>query len=294
MRRLLPAALLLAAACTALTRAAHATEAAEAQDAAGAASIPAVNPAETPAEQAATPSGPAEGWTLNAGPGVYVAPRYPGAAKSLAFPVIYQDIDYSGRFFSRGFDFLGVYAINNAVLQAGADLQLDPTWRHASDDARLHGLPNVNPALRARGFAQATVSLATLSVDLGQDISGQGQGLIANGDLYFSAPLGSWMLSAGPGLTWTNNRYMQTFFGVTAGQSAASGLPVHTVQSGVREWHANLAATGKLTERWSAVVSLTFARLVGDAGSSPVTASRRQLTSVLAVTYAFGHPARVQ
>ncbi|MGT2491205.1 hypothetical protein ACU4GD_13500 [Cupriavidus basilensis] len=44
-------------------------------------------------------------WKISAGPGIYVAPKLPGARDSLIYLIIYQDIDYKGRFFSRGFDF---------------------------------------------------------------------------------------------------------------------------------------------------------------------------------------------
>ena len=51
---------------------------------------------------------PASNWKISAGPGVYAAPDFPGSRRTLVYPIIYQDIDYGGRFFSRGFDLLGV------------------------------------------------------------------------------------------------------------------------------------------------------------------------------------------
>jgi len=237
--------------------------------------------------QTTAPSAPLDPWHVAVGPGIYVAPRYPGSSQLLVFPIVYQDIDYRGRFFSRGFDFLGVYAVNNVTVQAGADFQLDPTWRHSSDAPKLARLDNVDPTVRARAFVQATYSLATLSVDLAQDIAGQRQGLLANVDLLFSAPLGQWLLSVGPGTTWADSTYMQTFFGISPAQAGVSGLPVHPVDSGLREWHVNLYATGKISQHWSAALSVTYARLIGDAASSPVTSGRGQLTTMAALTWQF-------
>lgn len=226
-------------------------------------------------------------WRVAAGPGVYVAPRYPGAAHSLVFPVIYQDIDYRGRYFSRGFDLAGIYAVNTDAVQAGADLQFDPTWRHASDAPELRHLGNVNPTARARAFVQATYSLVTLSADIAQDIAGQHQGLLANGDLLFSLPAGQWLITAGPGLTWTDRTYMRTFFGISPAQASVSGLPVHPVDAGVREWHGNLYVTGNFGKYWSTVIGITLAKLRGDAATSPITVSRRQVTSMAALTWRF-------
>ncbi|WP_454727497.1 MULTISPECIES: MipA/OmpV family protein [Cupriavidus] len=238
-------------------------------------------------DTAADKTAPASNWKISAGPGVYVAPDFPGARSTLVYPIVYQDIDYGGRFFSRGFDLLGVYALNNEVWQIGADFQFDPTWRRAKDDHRLAGLGNVNMTMRARAFAQAQVSFITFSADVAQDIAGQGQGLVANGDVLFSLPAGKWLFTLGPGVTWTNGKYMQTFFGVTADQSARSGLAAHAVGAGLREWHANGIVSYEISRNWSALGSLTFARLEGDAASSPVTERRQQWTAMAALTYKF-------
>lgn len=241
--------------------------------------------ADAPAE--AKPDAPAGNWKIAAGPGVYVAPDFPGSRHALVYPIVYQDIDYAGRFFSRGFDFLGAYLLNNDVWQVGADFQLDPTWRRARDDARLNGLGDVQMTVRARAFAQAQISFVTLSADLAQDIGGQKQGLIANGDVLFSLPAGKWLFTMGPGVTWGNGQYMRTFFGVNAQQSRDSGLPVYSVGAGLREWHANAIVSYDISRRWSALGAVTFARLRGDAGASPITERRQQWTAMGALTYRF-------
>ncbi len=166
----------------------------------------------------------ASDWSVAIGPSVYVTPKYPGARTSFVFPWVDQEIEYKHRFFSKGTDFLGAYLANDDTWQVGGNFQLDPTWRHASDDARLAGLGNVNATVRAKAFAQYTVSFLTLSTDAEQDILGNRQGLIVNGDAYVSAPVGRWLFSLGAGLSWVNGQYMHTFFGVDEVQSARSGL----------------------------------------------------------------------
>ncbi|MGT2491204.1 MipA/OmpV family protein [Cupriavidus basilensis] len=70
--------------------------------------------------------------------------------------------------------------------------------------------------VRARAFAQAQVSFVTFSADVAQDIAGQGQGLIANGDILFSLPAGKWLFTLGAGTDVDQQqKYMRTFFGVT-------------------------------------------------------------------------------
>ncbi|MFP3891331.1 MipA/OmpV family protein [uncultured Ralstonia sp.] len=226
-------------------------------------------------------------WSVAIGPSVFVTPKYPGAKSSFVFPWIDQEIEYKHRFFSKGMDFAGVYLANDDTWQVGGNFQFDPTWRHAGDDARLNGLGNVNATVRAKAFAQYTVSFLTLSTDAEQDILGNRQGLIANADAYASAPLGRWMFSLGAGLSWTNGQYIRSFFGVDDGQSARSGLPVFATHAGVRDLHVNAIVTCKLDDRWTANGSLTVARLRGDAADSPITQRRQQTTAMASLTYRF-------
>ncbi len=229
----------------------------------------------------------ASDWSVAIGPSVYVTPKYPGARTSFVFPWVDQEIEYKHRFFSKGTDFLGAYLANDDTWQVGGNFQLDPTWRHASDDARLAGLGNVNATVRAKAFAQYTVSFLTLSTDAEQDILGNRQGLIVNGDAYVSAPVGRWLFSLGAGLSWVNGQYMRTFFGVDEVQSARSGLPVFATGAGVRDRHLNAIVTCKLDDHWTANGSVTIARLHGHAADSPITQRRQQTTAMASVTYRF-------
>ncbi|GAB3251929.1 hypothetical protein GCM10027296_17670 [Chitinimonas naiadis] len=202
-------------------------------------------------------------------------------------PWVYQDISYQKRWFSTGFDVLGGYLRNDDTWQLGLDLQLDPTERRSKDDARLLGLGDVHATARARAFAQYSWSFLTVLTDVTQDIGGERQGLLSNTDVYFSLPLGDWLFSAGPGLTWGNGRYMRTFFGVDAAQHAQSGLPVHEVGSGLREYRANLIVNYTFDPDWSVTGSLTHARLRGDAAASPITQQRGQTTGMATISYRF-------
>jgi outer membrane scaffolding protein for murein synthesis (MipA/OmpV family) len=70
-------------------------------------------------------------------------------------------------------------------------------------------------------------------------------------------------LSAGPGITWADDDYMQTFFGVTPGQAAASALPAYEARGGAHMVRA------------------------GDAEGSPITRDRDQHLTALFASYRF-------
>ncbi|WP_248324446.1 MULTISPECIES: MipA/OmpV family protein [unclassified Caballeronia] len=230
---------------------------------------------------------PASDWKVSIGPGLYVFPKYPGSSKLQVLPFPVQDISWKERIFSQGPDVLGVNALKGENYHVGASLSFDFQSQSASDDSRLKGLPDVHYGPKLRLFADYTWWAFTGAAAVYQDIAGTGQGLTAMTDLYMSAPLGKLLLSVGPGLTWANAAYTRTFFGVSAQESAASGLPQYATRSGLRDIHLGLNATYTMNAHWSADVTAQIGRLEKYAGGSPITERRLDLNGVASVAYHF-------
>jgi outer membrane protein len=97
-------------------------------------------------------------------------------------------------------------------------------------------------------------------------------------------------VSAGPRLHFADSDYLDTYLGVTAAQSAASGLSEFDPDGGLKGVGVEAEARFALTPRWSIVGSAGYERLVGDAADSPITGvgSENQFTAALGLTYRFG------
>ncbi|NML30136.1 MipA/OmpV family protein [Paraburkholderia antibiotica] len=247
-------------------------------------------PAQAPTAQPAATSNAARSdspWKISIGPGFYLAPQYPGARHLKLYPFPSLDISYRDRFFSQGPDVLGVNVIASENYHVGASLSFDFQSRSVSDDSHLHGLGNVDDGPKLRLFADYTLWAFTGAVAVYQDISGHGQGTTASADLYASLPLPGWLFSVGPGLTWANAVYTHTLFGVTPQQSAASGLPVYQTGAGIRDLHMTFYATHDFSKHWVGSVNATLGRLQRYAAGSPITESRRELTTFAALNYRF-------
>jgi outer membrane scaffolding protein for murein synthesis (MipA/OmpV family) len=80
---------------------------------------------------------------------------------------------------------------------------------------------------------------------------------------------------------------MRSYFGVTFQESAAGSLPVYTPGSGWLDANVELSAETRFSEHWTLSGQLIEARLLGDAGRSPVTLSRDQTTFSLTLWYQF-------
>jgi outer membrane protein len=231
---------------------------------------------------------PAPDWTVTIGAEAQWEPAYPGANFMRLRPFPAFDIEYKNRFFAKEDMLVGVYFVNNANWSAGLALQYDFTERETSDDSRLRGLQNVPATPRAKAFLTYTQSAFTFSTSAAQDIAGNREGLVVDTNATVTLPVGKKLyLTAGPGVTWTNGTYQQTFFGVTPSQSAASGLPVYDAHSGAASGYVTVEADYLITKSLIATVEMKFARLYGNSASSPITRRVQQNTDTLALTYTF-------
>ena len=219
---------------------------------------------------------------LSLGPGLYLTPVHPGARSTRSVWVPFVDAEYAGRLYSSASDVLGVYAYKTASVQAGAAVEYDFTERLARDDERFRNLRDLHETPRFKLFASRTISFVTGDANIATDMAGRGEGTLAQANLWATVPFSKkFMLSVGPGLTWADTRYMQSFFGISKAQSAVSPFAVYASRAGVVDFHWNGLETFEISSRWSVGASQYMARLHGTAGESPVTAGRTQ-NSILA------------
>jgi outer membrane protein len=232
-------------------------------------------------------------WRFSAGPGVATIPEYPGAdsQRTLVVPVISATY---GRFFVGGDPGsgspagVGLDLYRNGPWRLGISAYGDLTRRKESDDERLRGLGDVDPALRAGVFGSYSTERFVLRASVGSDVSGNDQGTLVRLDaLARFRPSERLTLTAGPGLTWANDEYTRTFFGVDALQSARSGLPQYEAKSGLNSARFSVGANYQIDRSWSVGANLVAASLQGDAADSPVTEEKSQTFAGVFAIYRF-------
>jgi len=217
------------------------------------------------------------------GAGIAVAPTFPGADNYRAHLAPAIHLAYGPVFF--GIGGLGINLFRGQGWRFGVNV-MPSRGRDESADAHLQGLGDVDRTWRggAFGIYYREGYLARLS--LSTDIGGKHQGTLARFDVYGRGPFGEGLvLFAGPGITWGDRNYTQTFFGVTPAQSASSGLPQFDAGAGVSSARLSAGAVYRLAPRWRLLTSYSYARLTGDAGSSPITESRNQHFLAISAVY---------
>lgn len=237
----------------------------------------------------------AQQWRFMLGAGVVSRPEYPGSDSNQTrfAPLLSAS---HGRYFFGGLPVpglavgAGAYFIQTPETRLGLVIGTGISKaREESDDERLRGMGDIDAATRAALFAShKTHDWLTWSSSISADVSGKDQGIIATLDAEAKYRVTDRLaFSAGPGLTWASDDYTQTFFGVSADQSARSGLQAYTAKSGLNLLRFSVGAEYGLSRQWGISARASFARLQGDAADSPITRKRSQNTYGLFTSYRF-------
>jgi outer membrane protein len=241
--------------------------------------------------------GQEDAWRVSVGGGVFSQPTYPGSDSQETRILPLVSASY-GRFFifsEPGVGSVGAVGYNfyrGANLRLSAGVSAGITRRKESDDPRLTGLGDVDRTLTVGVGGIYRMDWVTARARIATDIGGNDQGTLARFDLSGRfRPGGAWVLSAGPGLEWANDRYMRTFFGVDAVQSTNSGYPQFAASGGITRVIFSTSAVHPLGNRWAAGITGWVAQLQGDAADSPITQDKSQHFIGAFASYRFGNAA---
>jgi MipA family protein len=209
------------------------------------------------------------------GAGAYTIPLYPGSTRVDVRPIPVIDVTLWDRLFVRPTLGAGVYLWHKPTLDLGVSIDADLLHRYEVDDTRLAGLGNVSKTARANLFITQRCGRLEATARLSTDIGGAGHGNVLDLELARSRRLTPVLnIRVGVGTTWTNKEYMRSFFGVDAQQSARSGLPVFSPDSGLSSTRLFFSAAYEVRPHWLIGGQLYAARLLRDAADSPITQRR--------------------
>ena len=123
----------------------------------------------------------------------------------------------------------------------------------------------------------------------GKDFSVRGHGG-THAELGIEIPWGiaeSMTLSFSPSVLWADNKYTQTYFGVTSAQAARTKFKAYNAKGGVRSVGFAVGLNYQFDKNWSADAGVSYRQLQGSAAKSPIIEKKGQASAVLGVGYAF-------
>jgi len=228
------------------------------------------------------------GWGVSLGAGVAEVPKYPGGSKERARLVPLVSLNYGGGRLFLGPLGIGVVAIRWHGFRAGPVLGFE-RGRSESDDPRLVGLGDISSSATAGLFAGYARGPLQVSVTARQAISHASNGLsgLMQLDVRHVFAAARILVAVGPDLEFGDSDFQHTWFGISPGQSAASGLPAYTPGAGINRIgiHAGLTYRASTHILWRAFARISD--LTGDAAQSPIVERRTQVVVGAGIAYHF-------
>ena len=224
---------------------------------------------------------PKADWTFIVGGGGLYTPDYEGSDDYRFRALPYFRVQYQDWVTLSVPEGLKVAAINDGGFKAGAIVgyRFD---RDDGDNVALRGWGDVDGALELGAFAEYKIDAIKLSLEARQGISGDDTGLIATLGLRYETRIAGTVISVGPKVSWVDDDYAQTYFGITPAQAAASfvGYAPYAAGSGIKDYGVGLTAVVPLDDAWSLTGIASVSRLTGDAADSPIVAAQGSETQV--------------
>jgi outer membrane protein len=229
------------------------------------------------------PLGAAESRLLLGGT-VILRPAYPGADHHRAMVLPYIDYQHRNGFFIGTGSGIGYSFIHTPATQLG--VRLIPRFGRDQDDSpALAGMGDIDPGVEASAYW--TQRLAP-GWTVGLNLRGGNLGAEFDAGVRRDFQLGpATRMSATAFLTAADGRSQRSAFGVDAGQSVASGYPVYSPSSGLRNAQFALTFNHFFARRWVAVGGVGVGRILGDAADSPIVREPTTLTGFAAIGYQF-------
>ena len=212
----------------------------------------------------------AQSFELDVAPrvGVAVAPAYPGASEYEVGPDIgfsFGRLGLGGSRFGNDYERILGFGFSPSVGYIGE--------RDSSDYAAIRGLNDVD----------ATFELGVGGIYRWEDAEvfgrvrrgfGGHEGFVAEiGADYVARPTERLLLRAGPRMSLGDDDYASAYFGVSGAESLATGgrLGAFDADGGVTSAGLEAVATYRLGADWAVEGGVSYDKLLGDAGDSPIT-----------------------
>ncbi|WP_249978057.1 MipA/OmpV family protein [Vreelandella olivaria] len=216
------------------------------------------------------------------GVGAGIMPVYQGAGDYRVMPLPVIDIKH-GRFFTNLRNGIGFEPIRTENITIGSSIVFVPGYRNRDVP---DGIDSLSSGVGGRLFADIQAGGSVVSFGVVKVVSGGTEGVIADARISYPFALSSrFSLTPTLATTWANARYNDRYFGITAAESAASGLPQFSAGSGFKDISALLTASYRMTDRITLSMTGSMTSLLGEVNDSPLVEDKTQPFGMLTLNY---------
>jgi outer membrane protein len=226
-------------------------------------------------------------YVIDLGAGVMADPRYPGSDEIILSPL---PLIFVGKFFVPG---VGEVISEDDRIER---FSIYPSFnfngkRDSSESDKLAGLDDVDWALELGLGMAYRFDWIRGFVEVRQGFNGHSGQVAEFGIDFIANPTEDLQLEVGPRAGWGSDSYMDTYFGITAAEDAASSLynQSHDAKAGFNTVGVAATASYDLTDDFTFHMRGGWDRLIGDAADSPIVkeGSVNQFYGGVGITYEF-------
>jgi len=242
-------------------------------------------------------------WKTSVGSALIIATAFTGSKRYNLLAVPDIRVAYKDLFFANVRDGVGYAVLNKGGWRVGPVMTYTfsrsendggSVFRIAgSRDDSLRGMGDVPGTVSLGGFAEYGLKPYKLRLQLHKGLSGH-NGLVAEGKVNYSGTLvlseHRLVYSFGPQIKFGDQTYINAYWGVSAEQSARSGLALYQADAGVTSYGINGFATTQMTDSISISLITGFDRLASPVADSPLVqtrGSKNQAMCGLSISYLF-------
>jgi outer membrane scaffolding protein for murein synthesis (MipA/OmpV family) len=143
----------------------------------------------------------------------------------------------------------------------------------------------VDSSLGVRGFVSYEFDSIYADISATKLMGPDNKGILVSAGLSAPVTVGSWIFRPYGRVTWTDDDYNHTLFGVTPLQSSRSMFRVFNASSGVEDASGGVTVIYRLSKHWFAAVDANVTQYLSSAANSPITFSNTNAQ----VTGGFGY-----
>lgn len=232
----------------------------------------------------------ADDWIVTVGGGAQAAVPYEGAGRDIFLPVPIIQLRRPDRPERPTFDDdPGISIFNTARLNVGPTAALRGERDDHGDRA---GLDDVPLAIEPGAFFTFwPTEWLRLHASERRGITGD-HGWTGDAALDVVAKSGRWTATLGPRTGWGDQNYMETYFGVTPAEAAASPIikTAYTPAAGIRYVGGYGSLGYRISPKWQVWANASYHRLSSEAADSPIVrqiGSANDISGGVSVRYTF-------
>ena len=230
----------------------------------------------------------ADSWAGQLGFGLSLAPRFVGAEEHLASLGFDLKISYKDTIFLEN-NRIGALLYKNRFVRAGAIARWNLGRIDNGSLSLLETIPEVDDAFELGFFAATSLYKLFLTAELyfGATDVLKGSSIELEAGYTFE-PDSDWRITPILGAIWSSSDYLNTFYGVEAGNP---DFAAYRPNGGLSEAYVELATERRLGKNWLFKGSMRFSELLGGAADSPIVqssvGSRAQLQAFMGIVWLF-------